>query len=79
MGGGGHQAEALAGLEQQGGCCWLCNKRACARCRAPRAEDGVALEGPVFRNMKEEELLPLLPKLQVGAGGLGWECTYLRA
>ncbi|KAL4450031.1 hypothetical protein ABPG77_010700 [Micractinium sp. CCAP 211/92] len=28
-------------------------------------EDGVALEGPVFRNMKEEELLPLLPRLQV--------------
>ncbi|KAL4452347.1 hypothetical protein ABPG75_008009 [Micractinium tetrahymenae] len=28
-------------------------------------EDGIALEGPVFRNMPEEELLPLLPKLQV--------------
>jgi hypothetical protein len=25
------------------------------------------MEGPVFRAMPEEELLPLLPKLQVGA------------
>lgn len=28
-------------------------------------EDGIALEGPVFRAMSEEELLPLLPRLQV--------------
>ncbi len=30
--------------------------------------DGMAMEGPDFRKMSEEELLPLLPKLQVGAG-----------
>lgn len=29
-------------------------------------EDGIALEGPNFRNMPAHELLPLLPKLQVG-------------
>jgi magnesium-transporting ATPase (P-type) len=29
------------------------------------SEDGIALEGPNFRRMTEEELLPLLPKLQV--------------
>ncbi|GAB4816684.1 hypothetical protein N2152v2_003730 [Parachlorella kessleri] len=28
-------------------------------------DEGIALEGPVFRRMPEEELLPLLPKLQV--------------
>ncbi|PSC72089.1 P-type ATPase [Micractinium conductrix] len=28
-------------------------------------EDGIALEGPVFRALPEEQLLPLLPKLQV--------------
>jgi Ca2+-transporting ATPase len=28
-------------------------------------EDGLALEGPAFRRMTEEELLPLLPRLQV--------------
>jgi len=28
-------------------------------------EDGMALEGPAFRVMPKEELLPLLPKLQV--------------
>ena len=28
-------------------------------------EGGLALEGPVFRKMTEEELIPLLPKLQV--------------
>eukprot|EP00891_Asterochloris_glomerata_P004702 jgi/Astpho2/4702/fgenesh1_pg.00067_%23_185_t len=27
--------------------------------------DGIALEGPAFRKMSEEELIPLLPKLQV--------------
>jgi Ca2+-transporting ATPase len=36
-------------------------------CPAP-ADDGISLEGPVFREMPEEELLPLLPKLQVGGG-----------
>ncbi len=30
------------------------------------AENGIALEGPTFRSMPEEELLPLLPRLQVG-------------
>lgn len=34
----------------------------------PLADEGAALEGPVFRNMPEEELLPLLPKLQVRPG-----------
>lgn len=29
------------------------------------SEDGLALEGPVFRKMSEAELIPLLPKLQV--------------
>jgi magnesium-transporting ATPase (P-type) len=29
-------------------------------------EDGLALEGPIFRVMPREELLPLLPRLQVG-------------
>ena len=29
------------------------------------SEDGLALEGPVFRKMPEAELIPLLPKLQV--------------
>jgi hypothetical protein len=29
------------------------------------ADGGLALEGPAFREMPEEELLPLLPKLQV--------------
>ena len=28
-------------------------------------EGGLALEGPTFRNMTEEELIPILPKLQV--------------
>lgn len=28
-------------------------------------EGGIALEGPVFRSMPEEELITLLPKLQV--------------
>ena len=27
--------------------------------------DGIAMEGPAFRKMSEEELIPLLPKLQV--------------
>jgi hypothetical protein len=36
--------------------------------RPVTAEDGIALEGPVFRAMSEEELLPLLPRLQVCAG-----------
>lgn len=31
------------------------------------SEDGLALEGPNFRKMSEEELIPLLPKLQVCA------------
>ena len=30
-------------------------------------DDGLALEGPVFRKMPEAELIPLLPKLQVRA------------
>ncbi len=29
------------------------------------AEGGLAMEGPTFRSMPEEELLPLLPQLQV--------------
>lgn len=29
------------------------------------ADDGIAMEGPDFRKMPEEELLPLLPRLQV--------------
>ena len=29
------------------------------------SEDGIALEGPDFRVMPEDKLLPLLPKLQV--------------
>ena len=29
------------------------------------AEGGLALEGPTFRSMSEEELIPLLPQLQV--------------
>ncbi|KAK9829300.1 hypothetical protein WJX72_005021 [[Myrmecia] bisecta] len=29
------------------------------------SEGGIALEGPIFRNMPEEELIPILPKLQV--------------
>jgi len=28
-------------------------------------EGGLALEGPTFRKMTEEELIPILPKLQV--------------
>lgn len=28
-------------------------------------EDGVSLEGPIFRTMSEEQLLPILPTLQV--------------
>ena len=28
-------------------------------------DDGIALEGPVFRRMSEAELIPMLPKLQV--------------
>lgn len=28
-------------------------------------EGGIALEGPHFRNMPRDELIPLLPKLQV--------------
>jgi len=37
-------------------------------------EGGLTLEGPAFRAMAEEELVPLLPKLQVGGGlgGGGW-------
>ncbi len=34
-------------------------------CSCLYAEDGLAMEGPDFRNMPEEELLPLLPRLQV--------------
>jgi len=34
-------------------------------------DEGVALEGPNFRNMPAHELLPLLPKLQVGAACCG--------
>ena len=29
-------------------------------------EGGRAVEGPVFRSMPEEDLIPMLPKLQVG-------------
>jgi hypothetical protein len=36
-------------------------------------DDGVALEGPVFRTMPAHELLPMLPKLQVRAGKV-WLC-----
>ena len=28
-------------------------------------DGGLALEGPAFRNMSEEEIIPLLPRLQV--------------
>lgn len=31
-------------------------------------EGGVALEGPNFRNMPANELIPILPKLQVWMG-----------
>ena len=37
----------------------------------PPTDDGIALEGPDFRKMPEEELLPLLPRLQVGMQGGG--------
>lgn len=37
------------------------------------AEGGLAMEGPDFRAMPEEELLPLLPKLQVCCGRGGAE------
>ena len=30
-------------------------------------EGGLALEGPRFRNMPRQELMPLLPKLQVSS------------
>jgi magnesium-transporting ATPase (P-type) len=33
-------------------------------------EDAIALEGPVFRNMPANELIPLLPKLRVRHGRL---------
>jgi hypothetical protein len=38
-------------------------------------EEGTALEGPAFRALAEEELVPMLPKLQVGRGGgrLDWD------
>lgn len=50
-------------------------------------DDGIALEGPDFRKMPEEELLPLLPRLQVGMQGEGrgvhqaaaaelWRCLH---
>lgn len=29
-------------------------------------DEGISLEGPAFRNMPAHDLLPLLPKLQVG-------------
>ena len=32
-------------------------------------EGGLALEGPTFRKMTEEELIPILPKLQVSHAG----------
>ena len=31
-------------------------------------EGGRAIEGPVFRSMPEEDIIPMLPKLQVGPG-----------
>jgi Ca2+-transporting ATPase len=34
-------------------------------------DEGVALEGPAFRTMPAHELMPLLPRLQVGRGW-GW-------
>ncbi len=34
-------------------------------------DDGITLEGPVFREMTEEQLMPLLPKLQVGVVVVG--------
>lgn len=47
------------------------------------ADDGIAMEGPDFRKMPEEELLPLLPRLQVstlkGAGAVeqcSWGCMH---
>jgi P-type Ca2+ transporter type 2C len=39
------------------------------------SEDGLALEGPTFRRMTEEDLLPLLPKLQVVSAFLNLSCT----
>ena len=40
-------------------------------CACACAEGGLAMEGPDFRRMPEEELLPLLPKLQVCGIGAG--------
>ena len=34
-------------------------------------EGGLALEGPAFRNMSEEEIIPLLPRLQVTLSVVG--------
>jgi len=42
-------------------------------------DEGIALEGPVFRRMPEEELLPLLPKLQVSTPALDRDCSGLHA
>lgn len=41
-------------------------------------DDGIALEGPVFRAMPEEELIPILPKLQARAGNWVWGAVGLR-
>lgn len=38
-------------------------------------EGGVALEGPEFRNMPIQELLPLVPKLQVCMIFVHWSGT----
>lgn len=35
-------------------------------------DGGIALEGPEFRKMPIQELLPKLPKLQVRGGGMAW-------
>ena len=37
-------------------------------------EGGLALEGPVFRKMTEEEVIPMLPKLQVSSRPLRPDC-----
>lgn len=37
-------------------------------------DEGIALEGPAFRSMPAHDLLPLLPKLQVGP--LLWFPSY---
>ena len=31
------------------------------------SDTGIAMEGPIFRSMPEDDLLPILPKVQVSA------------